>query len=176
VGLLTLIRRSTPLAAAPAVDVSALPDATLTPRERAWSTLWYLENHPDQWDQRTFGRFVSGQRVETVGCFAHHLCKAAGYETFGCFATAVADEFKLSTFYRCGSTHGDQGCRMADHVQTEDGWDLVPNVAARLLGADKADLYDFKTPIGSMFGAGSSIRQLRHTLPKLVGPEPKNNR
>lgn len=166
--LLTLLRRSAP---ALADTLATLPDPTLTRNERAWTTLWYIESHRREWDQGVFGRFTDTSRRNTVGCFAHHLVKTAGYVTFGCY---VADALDARPRTPSGLFYHDmcsnRPCLHADWVKTEEGWETVSTVASRLLGVNPRE-EDRMTQ--HLFAGGNSIATLRRGLPQLVGAEPR---
>ena len=60
-------------------DISVtLPDATLTPAERAWDAIDYMEKHPEEVNFESWGEVQEDGRV--IGCFAHHLVARAGLE------------------------------------------------------------------------------------------------
>jgi hypothetical protein len=62
------------------VDITRLPDATLTPAERAWDAIAYMEAHPDEVEMDSWGTVHPHDETRTIGCFAHHVVKRAGYE------------------------------------------------------------------------------------------------
>jgi hypothetical protein len=165
--LLATLARVIPGIASPEVDLSTLPDLRLSTNERAWSTLWYIEGHPREWEQRTYGRFTDHTRQATVGCFAHHLVKAAGYEQFGCSVSAVHGDVP----WACPRL-GQHGCLQADRVRTETGWRPVSVVAMELLNVSRAD--NGTHLAARLFSGGNSLRNLRKILPELVGKEPRN--
>lgn len=171
--LMTMLRRAVPVVGAPTIDIATLPDATLTPNERAWTTLWYIESHRNEWDQSTFGMFTDKSQTATVGCFAHHLCKTAGYERFGCYTQELARTRNdlLTAFYSASCARLDRPCGHADWVETEHGWTFVTRAANNLLGVSDRDGH---ARTMKLFSARNSIRDLRRQLPKLVGPEPRH--
>lgn len=57
-----------------------LPSPTMTPAERAWDAIAYMEAHPDEVDLEDWGKVHPKDASRTVGCFGHHLVKRAGYE------------------------------------------------------------------------------------------------
>ena len=56
-----------------------LPSPTMTPAELAWDAIAYMEAHPDEVDLEDWGGVHPKDASRTVGCFAHHLVKRAGY-------------------------------------------------------------------------------------------------
>jgi hypothetical protein len=65
------------------IDITRLPDATLTPAERAWDAIDYMVAHPDEIDFSCWGRVHPADATRTVGCFAHAVVKRAGYQFTG---------------------------------------------------------------------------------------------
>lgn len=78
-----------PVKEAPAITMppESLPDHILTPRERAWDTLRWLEAHPQQWNQGAWAEWhTSGlfrRRTYFRGCFASITCLRAGLTILG---------------------------------------------------------------------------------------------
>lgn len=143
----------------PPVDTRTLPDPTITPADRAWATLWYLEAHPDEWRQDTFGRFLPDG--STVGCFAHHLVRQAGYTEFGC--KHKVNGAPCQTRCSCCLPARPLTCVGAGYVKTEIGWEGVPSAATRLLGV---------CGTGGLYSGGNTLAGIRAILTDLVGPEP----
>jgi hypothetical protein len=163
VSLLTPLRRMRPglvartrtrtLNAAPA-DITILPDPTITPAERAWATVAYLEAHPGEWDQHNYGEFK--RDGSTIGCFAHHLVKNAGYTTFGCRGDAKGG----------GCEQGHPQCRDASYVKTENGWGFMSDAADRLLGlTDQSN--------GGLYAGGNTFADIKEIVTFTLGPAPR---
>lgn len=152
--VLQLLRRKPSTA-----DITALPDATLTPGERAWDAYRSIKNNPRCWNQNTFGEVQDGR---VVGCFAHHLVRRAGYETVAPFA----------------------GARARDRVRTRDlaqadNWRLtwlaneytyIGNAPVEAVAAGLLGLAVHAT--AEMFSGGNSLTRLHMLLEERYGPEP----
>jgi len=62
------------------MTITELPSPVLTPAERAWDAIAYMRAHPDEVNMESWGMEHPQDSTRTVGCFAHHVVKRAGYE------------------------------------------------------------------------------------------------
>lgn len=130
------------------ISTVTLPDATLTPAERAWDAIGYMEAHPDEVNMECWGEVQEDGR--TIGCFAHHVVKRAGLEFID------IDDGRMFT-------------------RGEDGTPVHVSVTAALLLGLKPDTLG-NCPCGcdahGLFTARGDIAQRAQLVEAAFGPRP----
>jgi hypothetical protein len=142
------------------VDITTLPDATISPAERAWDAYRSIRNNPGCWSQTTFGTQRRDGRV--VGCFAHHLVRRAGYD-------AVAPH--PDSHYRDRVSTG--ALRQADNprlVELAHKYHHIGRVPMEKVAAALLELSTYAA--AEMFCGGNNLAGLRVLLEERYGPEP----
>lgn len=92
----------------------------------------YIEAHPEEWNQITYREFDPDSPTGEVGCLAYHICKQVG---------AVFDPDETEWWVR-------------DPKWTDDGWEMIPDYAQRVLGVSS-------TTSGELFLSTNSIERLK---------------
>jgi hypothetical protein len=126
----------------------SLPDAALTPAERAWDAIAYMEAHPDEVNLESWGAVHPDDESRTVGCFAHHVVKQAGYEF------ADLDDGRM-------------------YVKVGQGREHLHITAARLLEVEPTTT---RCPCGcdthELFKATGTLTERAALVEKMFGPRP----
>lgn len=127
------------------IDTTRLPDATITPAERAWDAIEYMTAHPEEVDLSCWGRVSAAYASRTVGCFAHTVVKRAGYEFMN---------------------FGDMGREWIEMPQ--GGEAHVSRIAAQLLGLE----YCPGDCLNPLFGAEGTLAERANLVAERFGPKP----